>query len=208
MMRVRGNKLIWALFSVLLCSATLLAQSYADVARNTGYRDGLEKGRIDARDGDSYNLQRHDAYKDADHGYRDSFRSKEAYKRVYREAFTRGYKEGYTAGGGPGRGRGRGWGLGQGNRSGGGPVGNRPGDISRPGNSMLVDTARNTGYRDGLDKGRNDARQRKSFNLDRHDAWKDADHGYRDSFGNKDQYKQIYRDNFRRGYEEGYRRGR
>ncbi len=165
-----------------------LAQSYSDVARNTGYRDGLEKGRNDARQGASFNLERHDAYRDADHGYRSSFGNKEDYRRQYREAFRLGYEEGY-------RGRPDRW-------AGQEPPEERTG---RRG-AAYSEVAENTGYRDGLEKGRNDARQGASFNLERHDAYRDADHGYRSSFGNKEEYKQQYRDAFRRGYQEGYRR--
>lgn len=205
MMLVRG-KAVWACLFALLFSGALLAQNYSAVARNTGYRDGRDKGSNDARQGKSYNLERHDAYKDADHGYRDSFRNKDAYKQIYRDSFRRGYEEGYNQGGN--RGRGRGWGSGQGNRPGGPETGDRPGGMPGPRNSAYVETARNTGHRDGLEKGRNDARQGKSYNLERHDAYKDADRGYRDSFGNKDDYKRIYRDSFHRGYDEGYNRRR
>ncbi len=172
----------------LLFSAMALAQSYSDVARNTGYRDGFEKGQNDARQGKSFNLERHDAYKDADHGYRSSFGNKEDYKQQYRDAFRRGYQDGY----GGNRARGPRFGVGRGE--------DRPWQAG-PGYSEV---AQNTGYRDGFDKGQNDARQGKSFRLDRHDAYNDADHGYRDSFGNKEDYKQQYRQAFQRGYEEGY----
>lgn len=169
--------------------------AYVEVAQNTGYRDGLGKGRDDAREGNSFNVERHDAYRDADHGYRDSFGNKTGYREQYREAFRRGYQEGYRA-----------------------DRGRRPSDrLDRRDDAYFgqgqpatgyADVARNTGYRDGQEKGRNDARQGKSYNLERHDAWKDADHGYRSSVGNKEGYRQEYREAFRRGYEDGYRRGR
>lgn len=81
----------------VLLSGTALAQSYSEVAQNTGYRDGLEKGRNDARQGKSFNLERHDAYREADHGYRSSFGNREDYRQQYRESFRRGYEEGYRA---------------------------------------------------------------------------------------------------------------
>jgi hypothetical protein len=206
-MRQRGRKVIWACLSVLLFSGMLLAQGYADVARNTGYRDGLEKGRNDAQQAKSFSLDRHDAFKDADHGYRDSFRNKNAYKQTYRDAFRRGYQVGYNEGslGRPGD---------RGQRPGVGPRGGSPGSPGSPGgmrgsrSPVYAQTASNTGNRDGREKGANDARQGKSFNLDRHDYYKDADHGYRDSFNNKEDYKRLYRDAFRRGYTDGYRQRR
>ena len=203
-MRQRGRKAIGACLSVLLFSGMLLAQGYADVARNTGYRDGLEKGRNDAQQAKSFSLDRHDYYKDADHGYRDSFRNKNAYKQTYREAFRRGYQVGYNEGslGRPGD---------RGQRPGVGPRGGSPGSpggMRRPSTPVYAQTASNTAYRDGREKGANDARQGKSYNLDRHDYYKDADHGYRDSFNNKEDYKRLYRDAFRRGYTDGYRQRR
>jgi len=203
-MRQRGRKVIWACLSVLLFSGMLLAQGYAEVARNTGHRDGLEKGRNDAQQAQSSNLDRHDAYKDADHGYRDSFRNKNAYKQTYREAFRRGYQVGYNEGSlrRPGE---------RGQRPGVGPRGGSPGSpggMRGPASPAYAQTAGNTGNRDGREKGANDARQGKSYNLDRHDYYKDADHGYRDSFGNKEDYKRLYRDAFRRGYTDGYRQRR
>ncbi len=173
----------------VLLSGTALAQSYSEVAQNTGYRDGLEKGRNDARQGKSFNPERHDAYREADHGYRSSFGNKEEYRQRYREAFRTGYEEGYRGD----RGRRPGRGI------------NRPEDRSEPRGPGYSEVAQNTGYRDGLEKGRNDARQGKSFNLERHDAYREADHGYRSSFGNREDYRQQYRESFRRGYEEGYR---
>jgi hypothetical protein len=206
-MRQLGRKVIWACLSVLLFSGMLLAQGYADVARNTGHRDGLEKGANDARQAKSFNLDRHDYYKDADHGYRDSFRNKAAYKQTYRDAFRRGYQEGYNEYSGRG-GRGRDE---RGQRPGVGPRGGSPGSpgspggMRRPSTPVYAQTASNTGNRDGREKGANDARQGKSYSLDRHDYYKDADHGYRDSFNNKEDYKRLYRDAFRRGYTDGYR---
>ena len=203
-MRQRGRKAIGACLSVLLFSGMLLAQGYSDVARNTGYRDGLEKGANDARQAKSFSLDRHDAYKDADHGYRDSFRNKNAYKQTYRDAFRRGYQVGYNEGslGRPGE-RGQRPGVGPRGGSPGSP--GSPGGMRRPASPAYAQTASNTAYRDGREKGANDARQGKSYNLDRHDYYKDADHGYRDSFNNKEDYKRLYRDAFRRGYTDGYR---
>jgi hypothetical protein len=37
--------------------------------------------------------------------------------------------------------------------------------------------------------------------------YKNADSGYRSEYGNKEEYRRIYRDAFRRGYDEAYRRG-
>ena len=61
------------------------------------------------------------------------------------------------------------------------------------------------GYRDGVDKGREDARGDRSYDPNRHSRYRSADHGYNSRLGSKDQYKNVYRDGFRSGYDEGYR---
>lgn len=60
-----------------------------------GYRDGLEKGREDARDRDSFDPVRHSRYRSADHGYSSRYGLKDQYKLVYREGFENGYREAY-----------------------------------------------------------------------------------------------------------------
>ena len=60
------------------------------------------------------------------------------------------------------------------------------------------------GYQDGLEKGRDDGRDRKSFDPVRQSRYRSADHGYNSRYGSKDAYKQVYRDGFEQGYREGY----
>jgi hypothetical protein len=60
-----------------------------------GYRDGLEKGREDLRDRDSYDPVRHSRYRSADRGYNQRYGTKEQYKLIYREGFEDGYAEAY-----------------------------------------------------------------------------------------------------------------
>ena len=63
----------------------------------------------------------------------------------------------------------------------------------------------NNGYRDGLEKGREDAGDRDSYDPVRHSRYRAADHGYTSRYGTKDDYKLVYRDGFEAGYEDGYR---
>jgi hypothetical protein len=60
------------------------------------------------------------------------------------------------------------------------------------------------GFRDGLEKGREDARDRDSFDPVRHSRYRNGDHGYERRYGAKDQYRLVYRDGFEAGYREGY----
>ena len=64
---------------------------------DNGYRDGLEKGREDARDNDSYDPVRHGWYRSGDRGYNSRYGTKDSYKLTYRDGFDAGYEEGYRA---------------------------------------------------------------------------------------------------------------
>ena len=57
------------------------------------------------------------------------------------------------------------------------------------------------GYREGFDRGRADARDRRDFACQRTREYRRADEGYNGRFGNRE----AYRYEFRRGYERGYR---
>lgn len=61
------------------------------------------------------------------------------------------------------------------------------------------------GYRDGLEKGREDARDRDSFDPVRHGWYRSGNRGYNNRYGTKDQYKLVYRDGFEAGYAQAYR---
>jgi hypothetical protein len=68
---------------------------YDNPAWSQGYRDGLDKGREDARDNDRYDLDRHSWYRSADRGYESRYGSRAEYRTWYRDAFEAGYQEGY-----------------------------------------------------------------------------------------------------------------
>ena len=59
------------------------------------------------------------------------------------------------------------------------------------------------GYQEGVREGERDARQRRTYDLRRHDAYNDGDRGYSSSQGDRGRY----RDDFKRGFETGYRDG-
>ncbi len=65
------------------------------------------------------------------------------------------------------------------------------------------DMAFNTGYSDGMEKGREDAWNRNPFDFTHHLWYRGASRGY-DGYGSHDEYREIYRDGFREGYEAGY----
>jgi hypothetical protein len=76
----------------------------------------------------------------------------------------------------------------------------------RYGNYNTYQIARQQGYSYGLSTGAADGQRNKSYNPQRSRYFKNADQGYNSSFGNRGQYRQIFRDAFVQGYREGYQR--
>jgi hypothetical protein len=70
---------------------------YNSVPYDNGYRDGLEKGREDAGDRDSYDPVRHGWYRSGDRGYNSRYGSRDAYKLTYRDGFEAGYDRAYRS---------------------------------------------------------------------------------------------------------------
>lgn len=68
---------------------------YGSAASESGYRDGLLKGREDAEDRDDYDPSRHSWYRSADRGYERDYGSRDDYREQYRRAFLEGYNEAY-----------------------------------------------------------------------------------------------------------------
>jgi hypothetical protein len=71
------------------------------------------------------------------------------------------------------------------------------------GSGSLSNSAQQNGYRDGLERGRQD-RSRNSRANTNNDEYRQADRGYSRSEGSRGQYKQAYRAAYQRGYNDGY----
>ena len=69
-----------------------------------------------------------------------------------------------------------------------------------------LQVARERGYSYGMNVGAADAQRRQSFNPQRSRYWKNGTEGYNNDFGNKGQYRQVFRNAFEQGYREGYQR--
>jgi hypothetical protein len=67
------------------------------VPYDNGYRDGLEKGREDAGDRDSYDPVRHGWYRSGDRGYNSRYGTRDSYKLTYRDGFEAGYDQAYRS---------------------------------------------------------------------------------------------------------------
>ena len=66
------------------------------------------------------------------------------------------------------------------------------------------EVARQQGRSYGLNAGAMDAQRNRRFDPERSSAYKNGTAGYDSRYGNKGQYKQVFRDAFLQGYREGY----
>lgn len=62
------------------------------------------------------------------------------------------------------------------------------------------------GYNDGAKRGERDARGRHGFDFRNERDYRDADNGYRGSYGPRWEYSRGYRDGYENGYREAFRR--
>jgi hypothetical protein len=65
--------------------------------------------------------------------------------------------------------------------------------------------AREVGFRDGAQVAREDMWRGKPFNPNPRGRYDDADHGYRNQFGNKHEYREHYSEAYREGYQRTFR---
>ncbi len=164
-----------------------------------GYRDGLQQGREDRDRRLEHNFNTRD-FKRADEGYERYMGEHDDFQHGYRDGYKAGYDDGYY-----GRQmRPDVYGLNDRYDPDRLPRGDADADAySRWGYS---DVALDTGYRDGLQAGRQDLDRRKDFRPEKHDAYEDADHGYQKGYGDKNLYKEQYRKGFMRGYRDAFDR--
>jgi hypothetical protein len=172
--------------SPLYQSRGVYSQAFERRAYDNGRREGLNRGRDDARRGRNFSYDRYNEYRDADIGYRRNDGNRDAYRRTFRQGFEAGYTEAFNqvARTLP--------------RTAPFPRGARP----NPG--VFGSRAADAGYRDGMQAGQNDSRHRNPFNPQRSSQYRSADHDYDRRYGNKDEYQRDYRAAFERGYADGF----
>ena len=73
-------------------------------------------------------------------------------------------------------------------------------------NRQFLQQARQQGYSYGLNVGAADAQRGQSYNPQRSRYYRNADQGFNSYYGNRGQYKQIFRSAFLQGYRDGYQR--
>ena len=69
-----------------------------------------------------------------------------------------------------------------------------------------LQVARQRGYSYGMNTGAADAQRGQSYNPQRSRYWRNGTEGYDNDFGNKGQYRQVFRNSFEQGYREGFQR--
>ena len=162
-------------------------------AYEAGLRDGTRQGELDGRSGRDGNLERHETYRTADHGYTRSWGDRDAYRAEFRRGFAVGYRQGFD--------RVRGHENRQSTRD------DQRDDRERRWGRGYRDPAVARGYSDGYDEGLDDGRDRDRYDPARHGDYREGDEGYKREYGARDTYKSNYRAGFRQGYEDGYREG-
>src|SRR5688572_33479310 len=70
----------------------------------------------------------------------------------------------------------------------------------------VFQVARQQGYSYGMNVGAADAQRGQSYNPQRSRYYRDATFGYSSYYGNRGQYRQVFRDAFIQGYRDGYQR--
>lgn len=225
-MMIAKQRLIPALIVAvgLACSATAIAQpngrangywknrgGNSQTAYDNGYRAGYDQGQADARGRDRYGYDRNGRYRDGDSGYNSRQGNRNDYRQTFRQGFAAGYERGYNGNGratprrDPGYGSqyptypnsGRGGYGGYGGNGGSGSYGGYGGGY--------YNEAYDRGMREGIQKGREDAKDGDRYDPRRHKWYREGDRGYNNRDGSREQYKAAYRDAFERGYAQGYR---
>ena len=179
------------------------------VAYDNGYREGLREGERDGRQRSAYRYQDNRTWQRGDKGYNRSYGDMDRYRQQFRAGFSEGYQAGYTR---YGQSNGRyndgravprqdpygGYGNSYPNRG-------RYPDPYDQGGRTGYNAAYPNGVNDGIEKGREDARKRRSFDPLRHEWYRDGERHYKSEYGSRQQYKNVYREGFKEGYERGYR---
>jgi hypothetical protein len=197
----KGHRYLPVLFAALVLTGTAACASQRpwygtpggtrivdDRAYRNGYDEGRSRGENDARRGRNFDYGRHGEYRDANDGYRGNG-NRDRYRQAFRQGFVEGYNDGYRRYARNGVGSQR-----------SAPVYGR--SDRYPG---YASPATQNGYRDGIEQGRQDARDRRRFDPVRAPRYRAGDRDYNGRYGSRDDYKREYRAAFQQGYEQGYR---
>ncbi len=164
------------------------------------YRDGADRGRFDRAHGVRYSLNSK-FYNDNTRGYEPFMGNKGQYKRGYREGYKAGYDSAY-------RGTPEQYDTIYGRNDADRNQGQQETDPYASRRWGAADMAFDVGYRDGVTAGEYDRGRNIRADFEDNDAYRNADHGHGQRYGDKTDYQNRYRTGFQRGYQDGYRRSR
>ena len=80
----------------------------------------------------------------------------------------------------------------------------RRGVETNRGSQTVNQDAYDRGYRQGLQRGEQDAERGRAFDMTRDARYRNADNGYNQRYGSRDAYRNAYRSGFESGYRRGY----
>ena len=190
----------------------------------------MKEGEREGRRRDAFNYQDEGTWRNANKGYHRSFGDPQRYEASFRTGYAAGYTEAYrryapyggydNRSGGVYQNRGYGypsarlsewrlshWRLSRRWLSGRLSqcrlrLSERP--YGYPG-SGYSGPAYGNGVNDGYEKGREDARDRDAYDPIRHKWYREGDRNYKNEYGSRQQYENVYREGFKEGYDRGYR---
>ena len=171
--------------------------SYADEARqpynesrrvayDNGYREGVKEGERDARSRNTFDYQDERTWQRADKGYHRSFGDSVRYQQSFRTGYAAGYSDAYRRFAPDYGYRGNG-GVSIRTRAAAIParaamdIRDRAATVRPVKDGYGYSPAYSNGANDGYEKGREDARDRDSFDPLRHKWYREGDHDYKSS---------------------------
>ena len=168
----------------------------------TAIAKASRKASATARSRDAFNYQDERTWQRADKGYHRSFGDSERYQQSFRTGYAAGYSDGVS----PVRARLR---LPRQRQRHRGGLSEHARRLSQPGQLWIsqdraatvrpvsggygYSPAYSNGTNDGYEKGREDARDRDSYDPLRHKWYREGDHDYKSQYGPRQQYENVYR---------------
>jgi hypothetical protein len=195
-----------------------------------GYHNAYTEGKEAADNGRRVNFRDMPGYRNSDNGYKTWMGHDDTYRTSYRRGYEAGFRDGQER-------RGRRYDRNDIERVLGDSLKNVYGDdrydrfddrddrydrgngrwddrrndrndrYDRNDRNQIIRMAQQNGFNDGVRRGQEDRSRRRGNEATRESEYRDGMRGYRSEYGNRDIYRQAYRDGFLRGYNEAYRGG-
>ena len=168
-------------------------------ALNAGYNEGVKEGRKVRGNLNRSEHRNLNSYQRATKDYNRSLGDRELYRRYFREAF----EDGYTS---------ESFARGNRNRRDRNDDNDRYRDRDRDddgygnfgGSFQLRQTALNAGFNEGVKLGREDRRERKDNDYQRHGIYQKATKDYSSGLGDRELFRRYFQAAFQNGYADGF----